>query len=359
MTVDADNQSPRGPQAADAAFIAALEADRAELNQRFKLCSSQGAALDGAAFKEHLIQRVQPIVAAASQQFPERARLVTKETYMVSLELFRAGYWGTESRLPELNQLWEDVLPKLAHLVAREPERVSGSLSNALINFAKYAVRTRQWLDELVRVGPQCASVLELLQTGQVLAWRAGQTLLRSYALETLSHLPRKVAGPALGLPIGLAETFGDQTWSAIIERLKQDRWYEPTQSNDHQATAIICEAGRVGNYRGLGGGFSDLPQVYTYEDQLYVTDQTSVWRIEVDRFGCVLQLTSHAFRKGKAPKATQPAIDNKGTVSWNEIEQSFPYLAATFSQATDGQTLAVTLDNSFHVYLLYRRSRA
>ncbi len=82
---------------------------------------------------------------------------------------------------------------------------------------------------DLARMGARCQSVAELLQVGQVLAWRAGLTLLRSRVLETLTQLPRELACSALGL----TETADDPAWSAILERLTRDRWYEPTQGVD------------------------------------------------------------------------------------------------------------------------------
>ncbi len=335
----------------DDPFAKALEADRAELNQRFKLCCAQGAPLDAAAFKNHLLARVKPIVLAVAERFPERARLATLELYCVSLELFRAGYWGSESRLPELNQLWDCVLPSLAHLIAREPERVSGSLSNALINLAKYPVRMHEWLERLQQLGVHCETVSQLLELGHVLSWQAGLTLLRQRSLETLSRWPRELACKALGL----VEPVDDTVWKSMLEKLRTDRWYAPTDAQSGNDSTASYEAYRVGNYRAIGGAFSDLPRVSVDEGQLYVTDQSSFWRIEVDRFGCVLQPAS-APPKAKLKKPRFPTVDVHGTIHWDDREQETEYLARPTSDAWDGQTLAVTLETSFHVYLFTPR---
>ncbi len=331
-------------------FLAALEADRAELNQRFKVISHQGSPLDGQAFNEHLIKRVEPIVSAVASVYPERVRPTTRELFEVSLQLFRAGYWAGQSRLPELSRLWEVVLPKLGKLVAREPERVSGSLSNALINLAIYPVRLQEWLDELASRAQECDSVSQLLEVASVLAWRTGLVLLRKRSLELLAQLPRGLAARTLGLPNSLDEA----QWQDLLTRMEHDRWFNPAQQREADRPAIV-EQRRVANYRGLGGSLLDLPQVFRHESGLYVTDQTSSWRIQADCFGCILQsaeLPSPSATSGASPSPTA-SIQPDGNVSWHGHQQTFDYLARSTSQACDGQTLAVTLPDSFHVYLL------
>lgn len=337
------------------AFLSALEADRAELNQRFKLCSLQGTPLDAQAFQEHLSSRVEPIVAAVAERFPERTRLATRELFQVSLELFRAGYWNTESRLPELSRLWQDVLPKLATHIAREPERVSGSLSNALVNLANHPVRLDQWLNELAAMGALCESVSQLLEVNGIVAWRAGMALLRTSSLKSLQRLPESLA--IATLQCSHAAVVGSR-WQAMLERLANDRWYDPSHAADgSEPRAVIREHARVADYRGLGGSLMDLPTVFLHAGQLHVTDRTHTYRIEADCFGCILQATQDIqgiVPAGKlANLRTDPSIDAEGHVTWNQGRATLNYLADASSQACDGQTLAVTLPTSFHVYLL------
>ncbi len=244
----------------------------------------EGAPLDAAAFKNHLLARVKPIVLAVAERFPERARLATLELYCVSLELFRAGYWGSESRLPELNQLWDCVLPSLAHLIAREPERVSGSLSNALINLAKYPVRMHEWLERLQTIGRPLRNCFPIARAGPRVELASRFDFAAPGSLETLSRLPRELACKALGV----VEPVDDAVWKSMLEKLRTDRWYAPTDAQSGNDSTASYEAYRVGNYRAIGGAFSDLPRVSVDEGQLYVTDHL--------RFGVSKSIASAVF---------------------------------------------------------------
>ncbi len=345
------------------AFVAALEADRDALNQRFRSQSLQGPPLDASAFFEHLVHRVEPLVAATHALFPERSRSVTTELYGVSLDLFRAGYWGQESRLPALNQLWEQTLPKLVPLVAREPNRVAGALSNALIHVAQQQdARARDWLARLASLGGRCQSVNELLAIAMLLAWRCGMAQLREGALERLGRLPADVAARCMSIDEAFdreADAIDDSAWQVTLERLRRDRWSDP---NDLQTSRVPVLAKRVGAFRGFGGSFLRPPIVFQSETHLMVTDQTTVWRLFADVYGWHLQRQGNAddfallhLQPGErlVVNNAEPVLSHDGLVRWNGHEQRFAYLAGQSSHAFDGQTLAVTLPTSFHVFII------
>jgi hypothetical protein len=345
------------------AFVAALEADREALNQRFRAQSLQGPPLDASAFFEHLVHRVEPLVAATFAHFPERSRSVTTELYSVSLDLFRAGYWGKESRLPALNQLWEQTLPKLARLVAREPNRVTGALSNALIHVAQQQdARAHDWLARLSSLGDRCHSVNELLAVTMVLAWRCGMAQLREGALERLERLPADLAASCMNeteAHDGEANAIDESAWQATLERLRRDRWSDISES---QSSLMPVLAKYVGAFRGFGGSFTRPPIVFLHQTRLMVTDQTTVWRLFADAYGWHLQRQGNADEfalpdlqpsKRAAVTDAEPVFGSDGHLRWNGHEQRFAYLAGASSHAFDGQTLAVALPTSFHIFIV------
>lgn len=341
------------------ALLAALEADRDSLNQRFRLCAFEGAPLDAQAFLDHIVTRIDKIVAAVHARFPERTRLVTNELYDVSLDLFRTGFFGTETRLAALDRLWIVILPNLAALVARAPQRVAGALSNALVNLAAHSTaRSDQWLNELMRIGPMCQSENELLDVAGVLAWRAGMAHLRSGAVERLARLPVSLAAQA----VGLETTPEASVWEDVRERIAQDRWFNPASAANGSATAGPTLVHVVGSFRGFGGSFMKPPHVVLHDESLHVLDESSIWRLHADCFGTHLQRIGPVTESGipikkrtgrKQAGATQPSISEDGTVTWAAEQSRFAHLASANSQAFDGQALAVTLSTSFHVYLI------
>ncbi len=374
------------------AFVAALEADREQINQLFRMTSMQGSPLDGEAFKDHLVERVEPIVAAVHACFPERTRTVTLALVNVSLELFRAGFWGKESRLAVLDQLWTEALPLLAKLIARDPERVTGSLSNAVINIAGHSlIGASRWV-ELWKVSSSqgilnhCHSTLELLDTGRVIAWLCGMAHLRSLALELLSKLPPALARSILGLSPDQdaaaepaqkhVDAASDPQLEAILEQLSDDPWLDPltasAAANELQVGPAENRAPRlirtVGSFRGFGGEFIEPPTVTCENGQLLVHDGKAAWRLHADRFGSALQRMAEAATPAvpekatgkrtatRSPKSTSsewPRLSGAGQLQWNSHQASLACLSHASSQAFDGHTLAVTLPSSYRVYLI------
>ena len=335
------------------AFVDALTAKRDSFNQRFRFACSQGTALDRESFFEHLEKRVEPIVAAVSANYPERTRDVTSDLYDVSLDLFRTGYFGRETRLPQLDQLWLTILPKLPHLISRDAHRVAGSLSNAVVNIVsqKNANHDR-WISELERVGSRCQSTNELMDTSSVLAWRSGMAQLREVALTKLESLPRALAFEILNAPADTKPTELDR-WTADM---RSNRWWDPVASSGQWSN--IREVHRVSGFRGFGGHMLQSPSVFFKNDAIYVSDDKNVWRLFGDCYGWYLHLQAGATPftstdKKNAKLETQVNIDTAGVVHWHGKRLGFDYLASSSSQAFDGSTLAITLPDSFQVFLI------
>ncbi len=349
-------------------FIAVLQEEREQINQRFKMVSLSGSPLDAAAFKVHLAQHVAPIAKAVHECFPERTRVVTLSLVDISLELFRSGYWGKESRLPDLDRLWIDILPTLGRFVARDPQRVVGSLSNGLIQLAQHNTEAAgKWLSRLGEVQSQCNSIHELLDAGRVLAWLCGKADLRQQSLGLLNALPRALALQLLQI----TEAPSDDQWRTLIEQWERDRWlssHDGSILRSQYASLRIVQ--RVGAFTGYGGLFRSPPCAYVKEGQLSVSDGRSSWRVIADCHGCVLrhvgpaevsldQITyetrSLEKQRGRNRKTTEPFLSSEGKLSWDTMTREFPYLLSITSQAFDGETLAVTIASSFHVFLIAR----
>ncbi len=88
----------------------------------------------------------------------------------------------------------------------------------------------------------------------------------------------------------------------------------------------------------------------------LFATDGQDTWRLICDCFGCLL------LRHPTAPANSANAdvrIPDAGVVQWGVGRATLPDFAAVVSSfACDGTTLAVTLTNSHHVYLLARAAQ-
>jgi hypothetical protein len=330
----------------------ALARNREALNARFASAQMGGSRIDQGAFMEHLADVVEPIVRAVAAEFAEKVDSVTLALYDLSLELFGATLLGSESTCPQIALVWRKLLPRLPRLLAREPGRVAGSLSNAVHNLALTpGARPEEWLDRMIALTPFATDVRNFLDSGKILAWRAGMTQYREGALATARQLDLPVAARALGLP----EAAPAADIATALDRITENPWMSPTDAlanaADPRRMRIVA---RIGAFRGFGGPFLRPPTVIYQHDSFLVSDGDSTWMLLADLHGSTFQRIDNPPLK---PNWVAAAIQSEpdGTLRWGDAVATFEELAGFSSHASDGKTLAITLPTSHHVFLLAR----
>lgn len=334
------------------ALVEALRVDREVLNQRFALRQRAGVRIDESEFQDHLRTLVNELIGDVARVQPERVRAVVHALFDVSLDLFAAGLLGPSPKHPHVRAAWRDVLPSAIRLLARDPARMAGCLSNAADHLAAHAsARPSEWIERMSKLSPQCDSVALWLDAGKVLAWRAGLVQYRSAVLRLLREMPWRFAARCLDAP----EDFTEAHWYKWLDRLEGDRWISVIQG---EATAVSCSLRVVrvaGGFRGFGGPCLHPPTV-TANDGLFVTDGSESWQLLADAFGCHWHRVPKMPAKSKtSASASKVAIASGGRVTWDGMQQDIVELADASSFACDGQTLAVTLATSHHVFLVAR----
>lgn len=327
-----------------------LEENRELLNARFVASRSRGAKLSNEVWLDHLRRRVLPLVDRVHRDLPERSQGTLLELYDVSLELFAGGHFYEEEGLlsQSLSRLWQQTLPSLSSIVARAPRRVAGSLSNAVLVIAnENRDCVLRWLEKLETIGPAADSVEQLLMLAQVAAWHAGLARFRQAAVNLARQLPTSVVKKVFEFP----ESMTDESVFYYLGAWSVDPWLKLTSGANNQPELVkIC-----GGFRGFGGVFHFPPRVFTIQDQLLATDGHQTWQVIVDQFGHSFHQVSHSNDSQHRPPSDQPKIDAQGVVWWNSDNVPCFELANSNSQAFDGHTLAVTLPDSFHLYLIAR----
>jgi hypothetical protein len=318
----------------------ALERGRKSFNTRFGAARKGGAMIDGEALLAHLRDVVAPIVDAVAAQMPERVDGVLNALFDVSLELFAASLLGPRSKSPVVGDVWTDLLPKLPALVMRDPKTMAAAVSNAAYRTAQTTgARTKEWLETMQRLGPQCETVAELLEVGKVEAWVVGMPQYRASALAITKTLRPALVEQMFQVP--------------RIDRMLADPWF-----NANLEPGQLRQVRVVGAFRGFGGEFLRPPSVWPSDGLLFVTDDESNWRLMCDCFGSVL--LRHEPRPARNDTVSDVKITSDGTVHWGAASAKFPeFTGGVSSFACDGKTLAVTLNNSHHVFLIARGSDA
>jgi hypothetical protein len=333
------------------AFVEILRADRASFNRRFAQRQRAGARIDDTAFGQHLRTTVNALVADVAKLLPERVRAVVNALFDVSLDLFAAGLLGPSMKHPHVASAWREVLPQTTKLLARDPMRIAGSLSNAVDHMAAHrSARPPEWIALMRDLSPHCDTMPLWLDAGKVAAWRAGMVQYRSAALRLIRALPWELAVRCMGAPVNLTEL----DWHKCLERLESDRWFSPVAAKADATSMALRIVGITGGFRGFGGPCLRPPTVTASDGALFVSDGDAIWQLLTDAFGTFWQRVPTVPAPSAAPLvSSKVVVDSAGQVAWNGTEHEFSELAEASSYASDGETLALTLPTSHLVFLV------
>ena len=319
----------------------ALRRGRQSFNARFAAASKVSRPIDGAEFQEHLAIALDPIVRGVASESPDRVDGTVDALFDVSLDLFSHGLLGPRAQFPEVPEAWRDLLPSLTPMMAREPGRVAGSVTNAVYNLARTpGARPREWIQALKALG--CQTTTELLDCGAVLGWRCGMPAYRMGALEKARSLAPALAARALGLTPGTDV-------AAVLEKLAGNPWVKPEDSL-RSGPKELRIVGKAGAFCGFGGQFLAPPRVAKMDGGIIATDGVTAWRLQADVYNAVLVRCEWGER---ADLRNDASIQPDGTVIWKERAHRFPELANATGIDTTEDTIIVTLAGSHHIFLV------
>jgi len=211
-------------------FIEALDAQRESLNERFRIRAKLGAKIDPDEFKDHLTQRIGPIIDAVHAYSPERIRRTVADLVEVSLDLFTSNHLGRDSTTKHMHELWENLLPQAAPLIAGNPLRCVGSLTNGLVHVESHNEQAAgRWLELLQRSLRECQHVDEWLMAGKMAAWLSGLAQYRREAIALAGSLRPAILRSLLDLPASMPDA---DVAAAIANFSKRKHRLSPPRSN-------------------------------------------------------------------------------------------------------------------------------
>jgi hypothetical protein len=336
-----------------------LQSRREDFNARFESRRRAGAKIDPTAFLHHLVDTVDPVIRAVHDRFPERVSAAVDVLYNLSLELFALNLLGPLARSDHVLRAWTDVLPAAPILVARDPLRAAGSLSNGAAQLASHhGTRPEEWLSGMRSAAGHCDSVSQWLECGKVLVWRAGMVQYRTAALMAARQLPSNLSA----LCFGLSESIGGDMIQRVIDQLADDPWLTPLdalqrlQSANPPTDRPIQAVGMIGDFVGFGGPFGQPPVVTVEASRLIATDGERVWQVIADVHGTHLHPLGKGSFQGNRRGASL-SIDGDG-IKWHNDRAVVPSILSPTSIAADEHTAAATCGASFFVFLLACKPR-
>lgn len=349
--MDAINSPAAIPLLAAGPLAESLKRNRESFNAKFALARRAGAGIEIAAFREHLALPVDAIVCQVAEQFAEKIDSTVTALYELSLELFSENLLGPESNETAIADAWRTLLPAVPRLIARDPRRVAASVTNAVHQIAQNAgARPAEWIARMAKLGPRCDNLQTFFDVGRVAAWIAGCPQYRQQALHIVRTLPPNFQGALFDCNDQIPES----GMLSAIDMLARNPWLSMPEAFAGPDLKRIRIVRRAGAFRGFTGPFLRPPTVAAAESQLVATDGEGIWILHADVYGCLFLRS-----KGAKPKPEQlngpVKFSRKGGLTWDNASANFPELAGWNSAAFDGQTLAVTLPTSHHVFLVAR----
>lgn len=333
----------------DGALAAVLKKNRESFNRKFHLAQRAGGRIDRGEFLEFLATNLNSLIARVAEQFAEKAESAAVALYELSLESFAQGLLGRESREPLIADVWRSLLPASPRLLARNPRFIAASVTNAVLQICHTAgARPTEWILTMIAVAPLCETPQVFLEAGKVAAWVAGCPQYRQPALEFARSLPLPVSTMLLSLDPQIPSS----TMQKTLDTLSANRWM--TASAAAANSTRIRMTGQVGRFRGFGGAFIRPPIVKAQGSNLLATDGQLVFTLIADAYGTILRRVDAATfvpEKLNAPFK----LSLEGDLIWDDVTVKLPELAGWSSAAFDGQTLAVSLPTSHHLFLVAR----
>ncbi|MGZ5198839.1 MAG: hypothetical protein ACXWC4_03635 [Telluria sp.] len=259
------------------AFADVLAAGRSGFNHRVSEAQRIFPAFHAEAFLRFLEEGVDAVAVAVEQVDRSRLPAVVLAAYDVALELAGRSLIGPSARSQVLAGAWCDLFPRLACLIATQPDQVLGMLSNAIIYLEGIGgARIGQWTEEMAALAPYLESTEQLRVAGQVLAWRAGAAHFRIGAISAAAALPEALALRAFGA--------GEwNSWQAFQANVENNPWWG---GSDRHA----MRERRVGSFSGFGGQFPVPPEIRVSGDVFYVKSGDRHFLLIADAYGAVLQ---------------------------------------------------------------------
>lgn len=351
-----------------------VQKHRDAINQAVRARMAAGAKIDGEDFLNHLDTSIGPIITAIQSSIPERAGSALLDLTDVSLDLLSAGLLFRSSRDSLLTRLWSEILPALTTPLALQPKRLAASLCNAMIQISQLSpMAARRWFEALKRLSPSLRDPDVVLAAGTFLGWTAGLPQYRHSALTLATTLPQEIVAQCLGMELPLT---GSNAVGLTLEALRSDPWARlgsaanPHPQNSDNTAKQLLSVGRVGCFRGMGGAWLAPPCVWHSPIGLLASDGLATYQIHADRFGAALtrvrtddhavplpQSSREISEKQQAAslslRVTRAKKGKGGKLTWGNRTVLLDDIERNSSLACDGFTVAWTLPDSFHIFLV------
>ena len=260
------------------AALADLLADRRRiLNGKVASTRSRNPGFDTTALSAFLIDPLDPLLAAVLTVRPDGGMAFLDAGFDMALTLVENGWAREGARGDIVRQVWHELGPRLATVIAINPRETLGALTNAAITLAGTPeVRLADWFANMHALANEVRSATEMRDLVVLAGWRAGAAQLRSAALTV--KLDPTLACRAVGAA-------PDADWGQLVQAYQAQRWWTPDRSTPP-------DGHHLGRFTGFGGRFPQPPQLAVLQNSFILSSGGRSFVLEADGYGATLRLT-------------------------------------------------------------------
>lgn len=271
--------------------LAQLLADRRKtFNGRVATARTRSPGFDTTVFSDFLTSALDPLLGAVLTARPEGGAAFVDAAFDMAVALTEQGCTGEQARAKVVGEVWREVAPGLAPLIAANPRETLGPLTNAAIKLAgEPSVNLADWLNTLQRLGGQASSGGELRALAILAAWRSGAAHLRDAALT--AEIDPALACAAVGALAG-------DDWAQLAARFAADRWWTPDRSAPQ-------DGHRLGAFTGFGGRFVQPPRLGVLGESFILSSAGEHFLLEADAYGATLRTVTPEQGAAAVPAAS------------------------------------------------------
>jgi len=260
------------------------------------------------------------------------------------LNLNSKGYIGREGRFKDVEKKFFTMLGIFAELFSSEKE-FAAALFNALLNlYAKSPGAMDAWCEKIKLLN--CVSDFEAFRKkGFILAWRYGMARYRSESVKMIESL--KSDELCIIFDSDLLKKAGVEEF---ISSIKKDPWYNPFAMN-HVGGPVFLH---VDGFSGYGGHFNTVPDVFSFDGELFAADGNDIYRIYADSFGVELMHEPDLKPDKLSGDGAGMVYGITGKIVLNGKSYQLPDFSSGVirSSASIGHTSAWTMQSSYKIFI-------
>jgi hypothetical protein len=317
-----------------------LASGRAHFNARVVDARHRHLGFNTDAFSGFLRTGLDDLALTVEKIAPASSASVIMAAYDIALELVAMGLVGPGARTDVVERAWKQLIPPFARLVAADPVEILSALSNAAVSISSVpTARFDDWLKGMAVMAEHVENTMQFRCCGLIMAWRAGMAHFRPSAFQNAEELPEKLALLAMA-------AMPDENWNRTREAYCKNIWWSPS--------AGLNEGLEIGQFSGLGGSFSQPPELRACAQGFFVRSANRYHLLIADAYGAVL-LPASAEEYAQAeqtPSALRARVKEKHIVM-GDYQCAIDLPEEQLLLVENQHTLAITSPYSHAIQLL------